>query len=270
MPVREHRSVAVLSDVHGVLPVLDAVLAETDVRAADLVVVTGDHAAGPQPVEVLDRLTSLGDRALLVRGNADRELVSWARDGAGEVPDPVVPWAAAQLRPDQVELLAGLPHPVEIVVRGFGRVVCCHGTPRDDEEVVLVDSSLERWADVLGGLDPAVRTVLCGHTHMPFVRLVDRRLVVNPGSVGMPYGRPGGAWALLHDGQVSLRHTEVDVDAAVAAVVAGSDYPGVEEWAEYFVRSAASDAEALRLFGPRDGRASAERPASEGQGQSSS
>ena len=47
-------SVAVLSDVHGVLPVLEAVLAEPDVQAADLVVVTGDHAAGPMPVETLD------------------------------------------------------------------------------------------------------------------------------------------------------------------------------------------------------------------------
>ncbi|MBD5786471.1 metallophosphoesterase family protein [Cellulosimicrobium terreum] len=253
-PTPEHSTVAVLSDVHGVLPVLDAVLAEPDVRGADLVVVTGDHAAGPEPVEVLDRLTALGDRVLLVRGNADRELVAWVHDGAGAVPDPVVPWAAAQLRPDQVELLAGLPHPFEIAVRGFGRVVCCHGTPRDDEEVVLVDSSLERWAEVLGGLDDDVRTVVCGHTHMPFVRLVDRRLVVNPGSVGMPYGRAGGSWALLRDGQVSLRHTEIDVDAAVAAVVAGSDYPDARAWADYFLRSAASDAEALRIFGPRDGR----------------
>ena len=68
-------SVAVLSDVHGVLPVLDAVLAEPDVAAADLIVVTGDHASGPQPVEVLDRLVGLGDRCVLVRGNADR---SWS------------------------------------------------------------------------------------------------------------------------------------------------------------------------------------------------
>jgi len=247
-------TVALLSDVHGVLPVLEAVLDEPDVRAADAVVVTGDHAAGPQPVAVLDRLRALGDRAVLVRGNADRELVAHARDGTGPVPDPVVPWAAAQLRPADVELLAGLPHPVCLRVRGFGRVVACHGTPRDDEEVVLVDSSLERWAEVLAGLDDDVTTVLCGHTHMPFVRLVDRRLVVNPGSVGMPYGRAGGSWALLRDGQVELRHTAVDVDAAVAALVAGSSYPDVREWADEYLRSAASDADALRVFGPRDGR----------------
>lgn len=245
-------SVAVLSDVHGVLPVLDAVLAEPDVAAADLVVVTGDHAAGPMPVEVLDRLTGLGARCVLVRGNADRELVTLSRGGTAEHPESV--WAAGQLRADQVELLAGLPHPLVLDVDGFGPVVFCHGTPRDDEEVVLVDTRLERWAEAFAGLPAEVRTVVCGHTHMPFVRLVDRRLVVNPGSIGMPYGRSGGAWALLRGGQVELRHTPVDVDAAVAALVAGSTYPGRRAWAEEHLRSASSDADALRAFGPRDGR----------------
>lgn len=81
--------------------------------------------------------------------------------------------------------------PVTLDVDGFGQVVFCHGTPRDDDEVVLVDTRLERWAEAFAGLADEVRTVVCGHTHTPFTRLVDRRLVVNPGSVGMPYGRVG-------------------------------------------------------------------------------
>lgn len=85
------RSVAVLSDIHGVLPVLDAVLAEPDVVAADRIVVTGDHASGPQPTAVLERLRSLGDRLLLVRGNADRELVALARGETVDIPDDVTP-----------------------------------------------------------------------------------------------------------------------------------------------------------------------------------
>jgi len=89
--------VAVLSDIHGVLPVLEAVLAEPEVAAADLVVVTGDHASGPQPAAVLDRLLALGERVLLVRGNADRELVALARGEQIDIPDEVTPWAAAQL-----------------------------------------------------------------------------------------------------------------------------------------------------------------------------
>jgi predicted phosphodiesterase len=248
-------SVAVLSDIHGVLPVLDAVLAEPDVRAAERIVVCGDLAAGPQPVAVLDRLTALPN-VTLVRGNADRDLVALAR---GTYPDgdealPVDAWAAAQLTPAHVDLLAGLPHPVILDVAGFGPVAFCHGTPRDDNEVILVDTRLERWAEALAGLPADVQTVACGHTHMPFTRLVDRRLVVNPGSIGMPYGRPGGHWALLSGGAVTLRRTEIDVDAAVAAVIAGSDYAGRAAWADDYVRAQASDADALAAFGPLDGR----------------
>ncbi|MGH3359483.1 MAG: metallophosphoesterase family protein [Nocardioidaceae bacterium] len=247
-------SVAVLSDIHGVLPVLDAVLAEPAVAAAERIVVTGDHAAGPQPVEVLDRLLGLGDRALLVRGNADRELVSLARGGDSDIPDPVAVWAAAQLDARYVDLLDGLPHPVRLTVDGFGEVLFCHGTPRDDEEVVLVDTRLDRWAEAFAGVPDEVRTIVCGHTHMPFVRLVDRRLVVNPGSIGMPYGRPGGHWALLDHGSVSLHCTEVDVDAACAQVVADSGYPDARAWVDEYLRSQNSDADAIAAFGPRDGR----------------
>ncbi|KHL10592.1 putative phosphodiesterase [Mumia flava] len=246
------RSVAVLSDVHGVLPVLEAVLSEPDVTASDLVVVTGDHAAGPMPTETLDRLTALGERVVLVRGNADRELVEVARGGTSEHAESV--WAAGRLRPDHIDLLAGLPHPVTIDVAGFGPVVFCHGTPRDDDEVVLVDTRLARWVEVLAALPPDVGTVVCGHTHMPFVRLVDRRTVVNPGSVGMPYGRVGGAWALLREGRIELRHTAIDVDAAVARIIAESTYPDRAAWADEYLRARHSDADALRAFGPRDGR----------------
>jgi predicted phosphodiesterase len=234
--------------------VLDAVLAEPAVQAADLVVLTGDHASGPQPVQVLERLRELGGRALPVRGNADRELVALARGQHITVPDEITPWAAAQLGAEHVELLAQLPHPVMLDVDEFGPVVFCHGTPRRDDEVVLVDSRLERWADVLSSLPDTVRTVVCGHTHMPFARLVDRRLVVNSGSVGMPYGRPGGSWALLKDGQVTLQHTAIDVDATIASIVADSTYPERAEWADYFIRARASDVDALAAFAPRDGR----------------
>jgi len=67
---------------------------------------------------------------------------------------------------------------------------------------------------------------------MPFVRLAHRRLIVNPGSVGMPYGRGGAHWATL----------------------AASGYPDIEPWLDFFVRQTAGDDEALAVFGPRDGR----------------
>ena len=249
-------SVAVLSDIHGVLPALEAVLNEPDVMSSELIVITGDHAAGPQPVKVLDRLRELGDKALLVRGNADRELVALARNEQQAVEEAweIDLWAARQLRPEDVELLAGLPHPITLDVDGFGKVVFCHGTPRDDNEVVLVDTRLERWEEIFAELPDDVRTVVCGHTHMPFTRLVDERLVVNSGSIGMPYGRAGSPWVLLQGGQVHLRHTRFNIDSAVDLVVKESDYHDCRAWADHYVRSVTTDAEALRTFCPRDGR----------------
>ncbi|MER6594905.1 metallophosphoesterase family protein [Micromonospora purpureochromogenes] len=243
--------VAVLSDIHGALPALEAVLAEPDVAAADLIVLTGDIAAGPQPVEVLDLLVSLGDRVRWVRGNADRELVE-AHAGRPS-PIEVSNWAAGQLRDDHVALLAALPLTVTLPVGGLGLTLFCHATPRDDEEVVLVDSRPARWAEVFAGVSADVRAVVCGHTHMPFTRLVDRRLVVNPGSVGMPYGGPGAYWALLGPG-VQLRRTAFDVEAACARVVAESGFPDAADWADEYLRSRHSDLDALAAFGPRDGR----------------
>lgn len=246
--------IAVLSDVHGVSPALDAVLAEGDVRAADLVVLTGDLAAGPLPEETLDTLTGLGGRAVWVRGNADRELAELARDPATPNLDPISPWAARQLRDDQVRALEALPLSVTLDVPRLGTTVFCHATPRDDQEVVLVDSRIERWAEVFAGLDDTVRVVVCGHTHMPFVRLADRRLVINPGSVGMPYGGAGAHWALLDDDAVTLRVTRYDIGAACALIAERSGYPDARAWAFEYLNSANSDLDALRAFGPRDGR----------------
>ncbi|MGW1891455.1 metallophosphoesterase family protein [Streptomyces sp. NPDC002004] len=245
--------IAVLSDVHGVLPAVEAVLAEPDVASADRIVLTGDIACGPQPVQVLDLLAGLGDRAAWVRGNADRELVEYRRGLRTSIPDPIAPSAAESLREDQVDFLAELPTTLTVPVDGLGEVLFCHATPRDDAEMVLVDSRAARWEEVFAGLGPGVTTVVCGHTHMPFTRLAAGRLVVNPGSVGMPYGRPGAHWALLGPG-VELRRTVFDVAAAAARIAADSAFPQAAEWADHCLNARTTEAEAHALFAPHDGR----------------
>jgi predicted phosphodiesterase len=247
-------AVAVLSDIHGVLPALDAVLAEPDVADAERIIVTGDIALGPQPVEVLDRLSGLGERVVWVRGNCERELVDLARDPSLTVPFPISRYAADRLDPEHLALLENLPHPVTLDIDGFGPVLFCHGTPRDDNEIVLVDTRLERWAEAFADVPDDVRAIVCGHTHMPFVRLVDRRLVVNAGSVGMSYGSLGADWVLLDRGAVTVRSTLYDIEAARAAIRETCDYPDIDEWTDEYLYARNSDAEALAVFGPGDGR----------------
>ncbi|WP_338780304.1 metallophosphoesterase family protein [Streptomyces sp. DG1A-41] len=265
-PSGEPGRVAVLSDIHGVLPALEAVLAEPDVAAAERIVLTGDIAAGPQPREVVELLRAQGDRVLWVAGNADRELVEIRRGERTRFPDAISPYAARQLTPGQVDFLDSLPTSLTLTVPGHGKVFFCHATPRDDEEIVLVDSRPARWTEVFADLDEDIRTVVCGHTHMPYARLAHGRLVVNPGSVGMPYGRPGAHWCLLGPG-TDLRVTPYDIPAATARLIAECAYPDIADWAGYHLNARASDEDALEAFGPRDGRTRVSEP---GEGRSRS
>jgi len=237
--------VAVLADIHGNLPALDAVLAEPDVLTADAIVLLGDIALGPLPGPVLDRLAELGDRAVWVHGNGEREMVT-AFDG-GVVPGPFggeAAKSAALIGRAHRDRLDGLPLTVTLAVTGLGPVLFGHASPRRDDEMVLVDSPPERWAEVLGGV--AEPTVVLGHTHMPFDRLAAGRRVVNPGSVGMPYGHAGAAWVLLGPA-VTLRRTSYDTAAAVAAITAGP-FAGAADWAAEYVAQHHPDVAALAAF----------------------
>jgi predicted phosphodiesterase len=239
--------VAVLSDIHANLVALEAVLDEPDVRSADRVVLLGDIGLGPVPVESLDRLADLGDRAVWVHGNCERELLA-AYDGTdvGGRNAGMATATAALLEPRHRELIDGLPLTVTLDVDGLGAVLFCHATPRRDDEMVLVDSPVPVWRRALEGVEEA--TVVMGHTHMPFDRLVDRRRVVNAGSVGMSYGASGAAWALLGP-TVQLRTTAFDTDAASAAV-RRSGYADAEEWVQQYLVEPPSDTDALEVFTP--------------------
>jgi hypothetical protein len=83
----------------------------------------------------------------------------------------------------------------------------------------------------------------------------------------MPYGRAGAHWALLTGRAVELRRTAYDVPAACASVCEESAYPDIAEWTDYFLHSRASDADALAVMAPRDGRLP-ERAGVPGRGRS--
>ncbi len=247
MTQRPAASVAVLADIHGNLSALRAVLAEPAVVDAEAVVLLGDIALGPMPAETLDVLAGLGERAVWVHGNCEREMVT-AFD-CGDVPGPNGQQAAASAalisRPHR-DLLDGLPLTVTVDIDGLGQTLFCHASPRRDDEMLLVDSPPGRWEAALSGLSSGVQVVVCGHTHMQFDRLAAGRRVINPGSVGMAYGPPGAHWAVLGP-DVMLRRTEYDTTAAAEAIAA-SQYPDGGEWAREYVLSHYSDTEALAAF----------------------
>jgi diadenosine tetraphosphatase ApaH/serine/threonine PP2A family protein phosphatase len=118
------------------------------------------------------------------------------------------------------------------------------------DAIVLLDSPVEWFGEAFAGVQE--QTVVCGHTHMPFDRLAGGRRIVNPGSVGMPYGPPGtlAYWALLGP-EVRLRRTTYDLQDA-AARMRRSAWPGAAEFvAENVLHGPPSDAEALGIFTSR-------------------
>jgi len=225
---------AVLSDVHGNLPALEAVLADIREQGTpDGYWVLGDLAAFcPWPAETLARLRERPDVSFL-QGNTDRYLVTgrrpamnvrsagdWARAPAWLAGrDANFRWTVERLAYADFEFLRGLPPTLEMEVPSYGRVVAVHAAPGDDEAVILPDASEDELLPRLGSV--GARLLLYGHTHCPVDRVVGGVRLVNDGSVGLPLdGDPRPAYALLDfDGggcDVTIRRVSYDLEVVVA------------------------------------------------------
>ena len=202
--------VAAISDIHGNLPALEAVLAEIDGEGVDEIVVAGDTAHGPWAAEVVDLLLERGARC--VRGNADREVVD-RNDRFGAL----APWSADRLGERRLAVVAGWPLTMELSVDALGEALVCHSTPTSDDPIYTRITPDAELVGLLGEVDADV--LVCGHTHMQYDRRLSSGLrIVNPGSVGTPYeGARGAFWALLGP-DVEFRSTSYDVESAVAAI----------------------------------------------------
>lgn len=176
--------IAVLSDVHGNVRALEAVLADIARRTPDVTVNLGDCVTSPLwPRETFELLETLSFPT--VRGNHDRVLAEPA--DAWKIPSVV--FTRDTLTERQRSALGALPPSID-VAEG---VLAVHGTPASDTRYLLEDKVDGRLAlataDTLGERlgDVAAGLVLCGHSHHQHVAADRRgRLVLNPGSVGTP------------------------------------------------------------------------------------
>ena len=248
---------AVLSDIHGNLVALEAVLADVETRGApDVTWVLGDLAAFcPWPVETLDRLRMIPDVAFL-QGNTDRYLVTGRRpamppvespEAWREVPDRLAErdanfrWTVERLSYADYVFLRDLPTELAIDVPGYGRVVAFHANARDDETFLPPDAEGEQVADYFSGAE--ARLMLYGHTHRPVDRTVAGVRIVNDGSVGLPLdGDPRPAYALLDfEGdtcQVSIRRVDYDRQVLVDELARVS-HPA-QAWVSGILRNAST------------------------------
>jgi len=175
--------IAVLSDIHGNLPALEAVVRDFQGRGADAVVNLGDSLSGPLlPLETARYLMARDWPTLA--GNHERQILT---QGPGQW-GPSDAYARSQLTARELEWMAALPATLP-----FGPdVFLCHGTPDSDLDSLLETLEPDRLRPASAGevearLGPArAPVVLCGHTHVPrAARSRSGQLIVNPGSVGL-------------------------------------------------------------------------------------
>lgn len=175
--------IAVLSDIHGNIGALDAVLADIERRGVDVTVNLGDIVSGPlRPAETADRLMALD--LPTIKGNHERQLLTTAPDRM----NPSDRYAAAMLNADHRAWLTSLPAQLQLA----DDVLMLHGGADSDLTYLLETvepfgrraATSDEIASRVTGISNSL--VLCGHTHVPRdVSLPDGRRIVNPGSVGL-------------------------------------------------------------------------------------
>jgi len=230
--------IAILTDIHGNLPALEAVIADAEAQGCATFANLGDSLSGPLwPVETADLLIELDWPT--IAGNHERQLLTIDRAwmGASDA------FARDVLSDRHLQWLASLPP----TLRLSPDVLLCHGTPTDDLEHFLhtvVGGGVRDASDaeLLGRAgDRHEAMILCGHTHLPrVVTMADDRIVANPGSVGLqaydddhpePYrvenGDPFARYAIVDGKAVTLRAVAYDHELAARR----ADANGRPDWA---------------------------------------
>lgn len=227
---------AVLSDIHGNLRALEAVHAQIKDNSPDIIVNLGDCLSGPLwPEETAQYL--IAQNWPTVRGNHDRVLIEPPASGLEDV-DAFTHHCLSQT---SLAWLLALPLALSLAPE----ILLCHGSPSDDETFLLEEdggnhfypSNQKEIRHKLGSIDAGL--TLCGHTHTPrVVRLSDRQMILNPGSVGVQAfpgltvtGSPHARYALATHkrGKWSFSHHAVNYDWAEASSRATA--AGFDSWA---------------------------------------
>jgi putative phosphoesterase len=192
--------IALLSDIHGNLPALQAVLDSLQSFQPDILAVAGDLTGGPYSNEVIHLL--LDREAVMILGNSDLGLLRYKR---GDAPREwqtskqfgLSRWNARNLSDINFQILFDLPEQSVIKPPGVDPIHIVHGTPRDPYEAIYPDRDLSLLDLSLQMIDQLV--LVCGHTHEQWYLRRNGKIAVNPGSVAGPLNGVVGAQCALID-----------------------------------------------------------------------
>ncbi|MEW6663553.1 MAG: metallophosphoesterase family protein [Bacillota bacterium] len=217
---------AVISDIHSNLHALQAVLDDINRRKVEQIVCAGDLVGyGAYPNQVIELLREREVPCVL--GNYDDGVANYRISCGCDYPDEKAQrlgeasllWTKEHTAPANKDFLRQLPMEWHAEIGGE-RLLVVHGSPRRLNEYLFQDLSLEVWQEVLFGLETEV--LVCGHTHLPYIRRFGSKIVINAGSVGKPkHGDPAAVYALLSWEpvfQVDFIKVAYDHEAAAQAI----------------------------------------------------
>lgn len=223
---------AILSDIHGNLAALEAVLRDVAGRGVEGLVHLGDLVGyGPHPNEVVARVLEqeiggvVGNYDLAVcHPDAVEGAEHFLRPDLSEVARAIYHWTRERVSDATREALGALPAQL-VITEGPRRFLFTHGSPERPNEYLLAETPAARLETLFAGSCADVLVV--GHTHVPLARNLGEHLLLNPGSVGNPKdGDPRAAYLIL-DTETGLTAEQVRVEFDVETVAAASVHSGL-------------------------------------------
>ena len=219
--------IAVISDIHGNMEAIDAVMQDIEEQKCDKIFVLGDYAmAGPEPSSAVEYFMARKDnpKFKMIQGNTDFMIANYSDEIYNAIREkaPIMGEAlkndAKTLNPSELEFLKELPIQLEVEEEGV-KFLLVHGSPRKNNEDILPDTPMSEVEKMLENVSANV--VLCGHTHIPCgFQTTKKQTVVNAGSIGRPFTpEPKSCYLtiIVKNGECLFEHHFVEYDKERAA-----------------------------------------------------
>lgn len=226
--------IAVMSDIHGFAPALDAVLDDIDTEGVDQIIVAGDLVeGGPEPARVLQVLRERAAR--VVYGNTDRDILAGDREASD-----LISWTRDQIGPDGLEYLRSLPFSIRVPHSASGGearrdLLVVHANPNDVDRHLSPNASEREVREILG--DESAETIAFGHLHVAYVRHIGATTLVDVSGVGNPRdGDLRPRYVIFSDDAQAWTHEYRYVDYPLERTRQLMESSGMPNWEKAFRR----------------------------------
>lgn len=185
----------VISDVHANASALETVLYQLRRQEVDRIVCAGDIVGYYPQAERVIRLLQIAN-VDCVMGNHDEAVLGSTPMGFNVYARRAADWTRRNLSEESLNFLKSLPLELNLSLAGK-EVYVVHGSPREPTKEYVFQEQIDR--DFLNyHFEDPPDVVIFGHTHLPFIKQVERTLILNPGSVGQPRdGNPMSSYAVI-------------------------------------------------------------------------